>query len=408
MLDVNQLQGQLSDFNAYQAREQARQRQRQAVALQALNACHAEWEAVRAAVTDAKPRQLVADMLGAPAECCTAPDRPDAITVVASDGSQIYPDRHIEPTYFLVNVSQIAFHYGTMDAPMMQATPLFKYRTDDLDKLYDDVLATGSPEAVSAIRDEMELDLLFQTAENAKVDGRPLVAIVDGTLIRWMIRGMRNEALEEQLIANYTAILQQFMEKDLPLCSYISLPRNTEVVNLLAFYREHVQAVNALSGDTAPAGLFDVPPDTSSSEDDVPMEGLMDRRVFERLLQPGERSALFSSASHIQRDYPEGNKICYFYVHIPARTGPGEIGRVEMPQWVAEDEALVDQVHSVILDECAKGNGYPMILSEAHERAVIRAAERETFQRMIERAMAGAGIPFGYSRKRRSKQRPTV
>ena len=387
MLDVNQLQEEMAAFNAYQAEVRERRRAQQAVAKEALSAAGAQWTSLRDAVRRAQPRQLVAAMREDPTAVHTAPDRPTPITVVATDGSQIYPDRHVEPTCFLINVSQIAFQYGTTEAPLLTATPRFRYRERDLEDHFDDVLASMTTEVVSAIRDEYELRELLSTARGARRTGRPLVALADGTLIRWMIRGMRNRELENTLVSKYTALLQEFMDDELPLCSYISMPGNTEVVHLLQFFLD-----SALS-DPAP---------------DVRLDGLVDGQLFAEVLSPGARSAPFSSTSHIQREYPEGNKICYFYVHIPSAWGEGEIGRVEMPEWVADEPALLDRLHSVILSECQKGDGYPMVLSEAHEHAVVRAREREQFYRMIERSMQGANLSTNGSRKQRSKQRPRV
>lgn len=387
MLDVNQLQEEMAAFNAYQAEVRERRRAQQTVAKEALSAAGAQWTSLRDAVRRAQPRQLVAAMREDPTAVHTAPDRPTPITVVATDGSQIYPDRHVEPTCFLINVSQIAFQYGTTEAPLLTATPRFRYRERDLEDHFDDVLASMTTEVVSAIRDEYELRELLSTARGARRTGRPLVALADGTLIRWMIRGMRNRELENTLVSKYTALLQEFMDDELPLCSYISMPGNTEVVHLLQFFLD-----SALS-DPAP---------------DVRLDGLVDRQLFAEVLPPGARSAPFSSTSHIQREYPEGNKICYFYVHIPSAWGEGEIGRVEMPEWVADEPALLDRLHSVILSECQKGDGYPMVLSEAHEHAVVRAREREQFYRMIERSMQGANLSTNGSRKQRSKQRPRV
>jgi hypothetical protein len=165
------------------------------------------------------------------------------------------------------------------------------------------------------------------------------------------------------------------------------MPGGTEVINLL---RVH-------NGETA-----DTPPDAEDS-----LAGLTDRWLFEQTLAPGERSALFESASRIQRAYGE-SRICFFYLGIPAASGLAEVGRVEVPQWLADDPALVDLVHAVVLSECEKGGGYPMILSEAHERAVIRAHEKALFYEMLEREMAGAGLPYSGSRKAASKRRPMV
>ena len=96
--------------------------------------------------------------------------------------------------------------------------------------------------------------------------------------------------------------------------------------------------------------------------------------------------------------FPKGNAV--------TRLEPGEVARVELPRWVADDEALVALVHSVVLSECDKGDGYPMILSEAHERAVIRAKEKEVFYQMMEHTLRGVGRPLATSAKATSKRTP--
>ncbi len=397
MLDLSQLQAQMADFNAYQADLEARRAEQLQWARRGLSKAADEWERLRTAIERAQPRQLVAGMREAPDRTYPPANRPSPMTVVATDGSQIYPDRHIEPTCYLVNISRIAFQYGTTEPPVMEATPRFRYRQAGLepepedeaesraDVHFDDELGTMTTEVVSAIRDEWELKDLLAIARTAHIEGRPLFALADGTLIRWMIRGMRNRALEQQLIQRYTDLLQQFRADGLPLASYISMPGNTEVIHLLQFYFDRF----------------------AEARPDVPLDGLVDRRLFAATLAPGERSAVFVSASHIQGDYPAGNKICYFYVRIPQRTGD-EIGRVEIPEWVADEPELLDQVHGTILSECDKGEGYPMILSEAHERAVIRGPERELFYRMLERSLQNAGQPVNTSSKQTSKQVPRV
>jgi hypothetical protein len=345
---------------------------------------NARWTEVRDAVDAEEPRRLVARMQEAPATTYAAPKRPPEITVVATDGSQIYPDRHIEPTYFLLNISRVAFQYGTTEPPILASTPDLRFR-EDLSAHFDALLGTMTPELVSALRDEQELEHLLQTARGAHVAGRPLVALADGTLIRWMIRGMHNRSVEEQLIAAYGALLQGFADDRLPLASYISMPGNTEVVHLLQFDRDELDA----------------------PESDDTLTGVLDRTLFNAVLGMGERSAVFRSPSRIQSEYAARSRICYTYLKVPV-PGGAEIARLEVPAWIADDPALLDRLHSVVLDECRKGEGYPIALSEAHEHAVIRAAEREAFARLMERRLRRSGRPVTGSRKQRAKQVPRV
>jgi hypothetical protein len=391
MLDLNRLRDQLDSFESYQVASEDRREMQRRRALAALKEVGASWQAVLEEVQAAEPRQLVARMRQRPTRTVAAPERPTPLTVTATDGSQIYPDRHVEPTYFLLNVSRIAFQYGTTEEPVLGSVPDLRFR-EDLDAHFDQVLASMTTEVVSALRDEMELEHLLGVARENNVDGRPLVALADGTLIRWMIRGMRNERVEEELIARYTSYLEGFRESALPLASYVSMPGTTDVVNLLRFHLGELEVEDEWLGEETPT-----------------LRGFLDRTLFEDVLEEGERSALFGSASHIIREsYPEGQAICYFYLKVPTGPRTTEIARVEMPEWVLALDGAVERVHATVLDECRKGDGYPIALAEAHERAVIRADERDAFFRLIERRLRRAGLPTTGSRKRLSKQRPRV
>lgn len=59
---------------------------------------------------------------------------------------------------------------------------------------------------------------------------------------------------------------------------------------------------------------------------------------------------------------------------------------------MSRDPALLDLVHAVSLDQARKGNGYPVALAEAHQRAVVRGAERGLFYRMVEEALVKRGV----------------
>lgn len=392
MLDLRQLRDQLDSFEEQQGDRLDRREAQRRWARRVFETCHEHWQAVQKAVESARPRRLVARMQAPPAVTHSAPERPSPITVVATDGSQIYPDRHVEPAFFLLNVSRVAFQYGTTEEALLDTVPRLHFR-EGLEVHLDALRGRVTTELVSALRDELELKHLLDVANTARVAGRPLVALADGTLIRWMIRGMNNEALEEELIARYTEHLDGFRAAGLDLASYVSMPASREVVNLLRFVGGELDA----APPTLPTEIPGAPP----------LDGLLDRHVVDSLLQAGERSAVFGSASHIQGAYPTGTDIRFFYLKVPDPSG-GEIARVEVPRWVAADPALLDRVHATVLSECEKGEGYPIVLAEAHERAVVRASEKEAFFRLVERRLRRAGVPLTGSRKRRSKQRPRV
>ena len=132
---------------------------------------------------------------------------------------------------------------------------------------------------------------------------------------------------------------------------------------------------------------------------DKSVGGLRDRDVFAEILEPGERSGLFSSSSPLVSKYYQGHDVNFFYVNAGE-----EIGRVEVPSWIAEDEAMLGLTHSLIIDQCRKGPGYPTTLMEAHEQAVVTTGDRRYFVELIENALQDQRMPVYTSEKNRSKR----
>ncbi|MEJ2048220.1 MAG: DNA double-strand break repair nuclease NurA, partial [Dehalococcoidia bacterium] len=186
------------------------------------------------------------------------------------------------------------------------------------------------------------------------------LALVDGTLILWGLEAYPDfvtEALLKRGFLSYLTEIEKLNEptRKVALASYISLPRSTEVVNALR--------VALCPHD---------PPDcdrycsVNETRDCDAVAGTRDRELFINLLRPGERSALFSSGSSIVQKHYGGHQVYFFYLRLD-----DEISRIELPRWVALDENLLSLTHSLVLDQCQRGQGYPVALSEAHEQAVV-------------------------------------
>ena len=62
----------------------------------------------------------------------TRPARPSTISVAATDGSQIFPDRHEISACFLINIGYILLHYGTGEKPLMSSKPRLYYREEEI------------------------------------------------------------------------------------------------------------------------------------------------------------------------------------------------------------------------------------------------------------------------------------
>ncbi|MBA7703999.1 hypothetical protein ES703_112797 [subsurface metagenome] len=128
------------------------------------------------------------------------------------------------------------------------------------------------------------------------------------------------------------------------------------------------------------------------------MAGVRDRELFLNLLSEGERSALFISPSKIQKHYGY-HQVYFFYIRVD-----DEVARVEIPRWVALNEDLLNLVHILVLDQCRRGHGYPVALSEAHEQAVVTAADRENFWQLVDSSLVEEHLPTLTSAKSQSKR----
>ena len=378
--NLQELSAQLSSLTEHRLRERPRRRQALSKARQVLQSLSATWHEQRQDKINVP--WLMARPLGDPTATTPTPERPSPLTACATDGSQIYPDRHIEPLVYLVNISRIAFQYGTLEMPVMSARTV-------VDSEHVDPLAFSEPrhtsaDLVTALRDQMELDALCDLARESQRPKRPILALVDGTLIRWALNRL-DEASKVSFVRQYADTLADFRASGIPVCSVISMPNSTEVVNLL----------RGLRGETR------------APQEDT-LAGVLDRRLYASLLEDGYRTAAFASASHVLDGYAESDRICFCYMRVTGRHSSSEIVRVEMPRWVAQDPSLLDLVHATVVSESAKGDGYPMILAEAHERAVIRTQDRNLFYRFIETEMDKHNLTHTTSRKHAAKRRPTV
>jgi hypothetical protein len=85
-----------------------------------------------------------------------------------------------------------------------------------------------------------------------------------------------------------------------------------------------------------------------------------------------------------------------------------ELARVEVPEWVARDRTRLDLVHATLVDQCAKGLGYPAVLARADDRAVISLNDRTVLEMLVRQELARRGIAARPSAKLVRKQVRTV
>ena len=112
-------------------------------------------------------------------------------TVLAVDGSQIYPDRHISGAEcFLLNIGGINFSYGQQSTVSFFSDPTV-YIPDDIEQLQAGF--SFSPDVIDLLREQFELSVGFEQAEQIATQSEQPVTLFDGTIIFWMLEGKSPE-----------------------------------------------------------------------------------------------------------------------------------------------------------------------------------------------------------------------
>ena len=318
--------------------------------------------------------------------CYGLVEPPHAYRVVATDGSQIEPDRHGIADYYLLNVGWAVIEYGAAPTAELASEPSLHFEPEDLYITYEERRVPVQDRHLSAKRACLEMAKSADLASERRPDPMPTVVLADGTLLLWVLEERPGNFLREALLTPYVDEMARVREAGVPLASYMSRPRHAEVTGLLreATCKRGVDACDACTGRTDEPCVF---------------ERLPDRALFEDL-QPGERSALFEMT--LRDDlavYYEGQVPCFFYMNVGS-----ELARIEVPAWTATNPDWLALVQSIVFDQCRKGLGYPNVLARAHEQAVVSSGDRKAFAYFLDGMLARLGVPARSSEKQLSKR----
>lgn len=348
------------------------------------------WEEISKKVDESKTSWLLAGIDSALNLKSPLPDRPGNYTAISSDGSQIFPDRHEVLPCYLINISSVVLHYGDNSGAAITSDPYLFYKDEDRFTMWDGKKITAGSNVISHKRTLMEFDRILALAKE-NMDRESVISISDGTLILWNLEGTPDD-FKETILLPFLDIMEEFKSMRIPIVGYISSPGSTDVVNTLrlGLCPEKVSYCNQCP-------YTDLPELPCS-----PIEGVTDRNLFSGLLKEGEMSAVFRSSSKILESYGD-HHIYFFYLNIGQ-----EIARVEIPKWVSEDSHMLQTVHTLVYDQAKKGKGYPVAVSESHEKAVVRGKDRSFFFDLVKESMVKSDFNVSVSRKGISKRVPGV
>ncbi|HSC24727.1 MAG TPA: DNA double-strand break repair nuclease NurA [Candidatus Babeliales bacterium] len=290
--------------------------------------------------------------------------------VLSVDGSQIYPDRHNILSCCLINTGFVVLPYNCkgMRVQLLSQPTVFA-----------GVDENGQPfttDSVNCKRQELELRAGLHLGKKIKSeysDTAPTILFFDGSLIFWHLSS-KEIHVRDQFLSTYLALLDELYHEKILLCWYISTPKSKELISLIRLYLCN----------------FDV----ENKEAYALVDSVIDSGIMQNVLMPYTRSIVFSNHSSISAYYPHHLRPFFFYIH----TG-SEIGRVELPAWVAQDTMMVDRVAQIVIDQCIKGGGYPVALAEAHEQAVVKGQDREFFYHYLQKMGMERNYAQAISRK---------
>jgi len=365
-------------------------------ALEVLGDKSTDIDYLRKKIASSKTTWLVAGLVDGLDQHYKVLPLPTEFTVMATDGSHIDVDRHRSTRCYLINIGTVVLQYGANPNAILDSFPCL-YAGDE-EMVIMPAGAKGHEQPVEGAllgikRSVDECQRLAELAAELPPDSSSL-ALLDGSLILWGLMSKDypefvTETLLDKGFLNYFNEMRKLnKDRRLALASYISFPRSTDVVYALR--------VALCPHD---------PPDcdrycsTGEKRDCDVVAGIQDRELFASILGRGERSALFISQSAVVRKHYGEHWVHFFYLRVD-----DEIARVEIPQWVARDESRLNLTHSLVLDQCQWGQGYPVALSEAHEQAVVAMADRENFWQLVELSLVDEHLPNPSSGKSQSKR----
>ena len=330
---------------------------------------------------------------------------PNDWTALSVDGSHIDVDRHLPLRCHLINLGGCAITYGSQPSCYVFSEPTLAVGDADLylrpdDESLDETLIAGP--LLGALRTVREVERLADAVDVLPNDN-PVLALLDGTLAFWDVQrgnypGYVVDHLINQRLRPALARLQTASRPDRPVvvAAYTSKPQTTELSGAVRV---------ALCGADATECTRRCSARRSDRMQCDTAAGFDDRELFDALLEPGHRSPLYQSGRLASR-FAVGQALGEEWSHFYYLHSGAEIGRVEIPAWVAADEELLALSHAALAKQCELGFGYPVVISEAHEQAVVTGRDREEFRKLALMLMEQNGLPTWESAKTLSKRLP--
>ncbi len=320
-------------------------------------------------------------------------DEPLRYALIATDGSQIMPDRHKAVLFAYVQAACACITYGGKDGALSNRIQRLKKSRLFLEReLFDDMGELVSPGEISNQRDLLEIELMAEAAMMARDAGFMPVVIADGSMVPFALlggRGLRSPA-QQRLLDAFKRAMTTIQASGALVCGYIDKPNSNALVNTCALLDTPYERVD----------------EKKLKEKSVECAGIFDRHLLETLLPPAHRTALFDPRWEVNEPAhlgPHAMRCCYMNVGI----GQGRraaLGRLEAPAWCATSDNIAI-LSAILLRQARMGENYPLILKVAHEEAVVGRDDQKEIETALMQVLIDRGIMPHQSFKSAAKDR---
>jgi len=311
------------------------------------------------------------------------PRLPETFTVLAADGSQINPSRHSRVPFCVINVGVVKIIRGSGLAPEISTHSQLL----DYDTVFLPAGGMISEGMVALKRDLREREALLELGGDLV---HPALSMTDGPLE--LYREPQDAQAFNRTLDRYIEVLNQLRDRGLMTLGYIDKPASDLLTRLLELTQLGEEDwAEFQRGRRRFAGVNDI------------------HLLLPVLKNPGERSAVFAIHSEIAQRFQGDLGLHFFYLNVGQPDRP-HLARVEIPGWVAGDQALLATLQAVLVEQAAimGTRPYPYILHRAHEEAVVSMAESLQVEEMIVAAFDRRGVPVDeQSYKQFHKDLPT-
>jgi hypothetical protein len=295
-------------------------------------------------------------------------------TAIAADGSEVPINEDFFFPYYIINIGFIALKYGKDHFFFADSNAKIYFEENELYEKVGDKSFLVRGEFLSSkmlLEESKKLEELLKDFYTVEV---PVLALFDGTLIQWEIKET-SETYKNNFVKNFQRMILIAEQLKAPLAGYISGTHSRDVMEMIRIFLE-------MKDEDFDKQLLSI---------------IKDADIFKIILRKGERSAIFRSNAPILNLYKA--PIYFFFLNVGS-----EVVRIEIPEFIAFDNDLLEKTCALILSQSNKGEGYPVVLKEAHEQAVIKSSERVFIEELFIDFLRKKGIIFNQNYKFLSKK----